>query len=126
MMNFYRCRHCGNIIAYLHDSGVKVVCCGEDMMKLVAHKNDDTANEKHVPVIDVQGSHVTVKVGSVEHPMTEAHYIEWIALETKLGHQRKELKFTDKPIAEFEMVEGDEVVAAFIYCNIHGLWSKEL
>jgi len=123
-MKFYICKHCGNIIAYVKSSGVPVVCCGEKMSEIIPNTTD-AAQEKHVPVIEVSGQKVTVKVGSVEHPMTEAHYIQWIALETKEGNQRKELKPEGKPVAEFTMCEGDEVVAAYAYCNLHGLWKAD-
>ena len=85
----------------------------------------EAATEKHIPVISVEGSKVTVTVGSVLHPMTEPHYIQWIALETKNGNQRKELKFTDEPIAHFCIAGDDEVVAAYAYCNLHSLWKSE-
>lgn len=120
-MDFYKCAHCGNIIAYAENKGVPVVCCGEKMQKLVPNTTD-AAHEKHVPVITLEGSLVTVTVGSVAHPMTEEHHIAWIALETKQGNQRKELAHTGAPRAQFALCDGDEVVAAYAYCNLHGLW----
>ena len=122
-VKFFRCRHCGNIIAYVHSSGVKVICCGEPMQELIPDTTD-AAQEKHVPVVEVSGNKVTVTVGSVEHPMTPEHYIQWICLQTKQGNQRKELAPGQKPVACFTLCEGDEVVAAFEYCNLHGLWKK--
>lgn len=83
----------------------------------------DGAHEKHVPVIEQHGDHVTVRVGSVEHPMLDAHYIEWIILETQTGSQRKNLKPGQKPEAEFAVTE--PVLAAYEYCNLHGLWKAE-
>ena len=80
---------------------------------------------KHVPVITVEGNKVHVVVGSVLHPMTEEHSIQFIALETKQGVQRKALLPTDQPVADFVLAEGDEVVAAYEYCNLHGLWKVE-
>ena len=80
----------------------------------------DGAHEKHVPVIEQQGDHVTVKVGSMEHPMLEAHYIQWILLETATGYQKKDLKPGEKPEAEFAVTE--PILAAYEYCNLHGLW----
>jgi len=124
-MKFYICNHCHNIISYVHDSGVKVICCGEEMQELVANTTD-AATEKHVPVITVEANKVTVNVGSVNHPMQDEHYIMWIALETKQGNQRKELAPGAEPKAEFMMAEGDEVVAAYEYCNLHGLWKAEV
>ena len=120
-MTLYRCEHCGNIIAHIQDSGVRVVCCGEQM-KPIEPNTTDAAGEKHVPVIQIDGQIVTVTVGSVEHPMLDAHYITWIMLETKQGRQRKTLKPGDKPVAVFALADGDEVVAAYEYCNLHGLW----
>ena len=120
-MTFYRCEHCGNIIAYIHDSGVRCECCGEEMKPLTPNTSDG-AGEKHVPVIEQVGQTVTVKVGSAEHPMLDAHYIEWIMLETKEGRQRKSLKPGDKPTATFAITDGDAVVSAYEYCNLHGLW----
>ncbi len=78
-----------------------------------------------VPVIEVNGNKVIVKVGEVAHPMAEDHYIEWIALETKAGNQRHILKPGDKPETVFAIEEGDDVVGAYAYCNKHGLWLKE-
>ena len=123
-MKFYICKHCGNIIAFAEDKGVPVVCCGEKMSELVPG-SVDAAQEKHVPVIEVDGNLVTVTVGSVEHPMLEEHHIAWIALETKEGNQRKPLPVDGKPQATFALTEGDEVVAAYEYCNLHGLWKAE-
>jgi superoxide reductase len=123
-MKFYVCKHCGNIIVYAKSSGVPVVCCGEPMQELVAN-TVDAAREKHVPVIAVDGTKVTVTVGAVEHPMLDAHHIEWIVLETKHGYQRKELKPGEKPAAEFALAGDDEVIAAYAYCNLHGLWKAE-
>ena len=122
-MKFYVCKHCGNVIAYAEESGVPVVCCGEKMTELVPNTTD-AAVEKHVPVVATDGNTVTVTVGSVEHPMTDAHFIKWIALQSKEGNQRKPLNPSMKPAACFALCEGDEVVAAYAYCNLHGLWKK--
>lgn len=83
----------------------------------------DGAYEKHVPVIEQHGDHVTVKVGSVAHPMLDVHYIEWIILETATGFQKKDLKPGEAPEADFAVTE--PVVAAYEYCNLHGLWKAE-
>ena len=122
-MTFYRCEHCGNIIAHIQDSGVRCLCCGEEMKPLIPNTSDG-AGEKHVPVVQVEGQTVTVTVGSVEHPMLEAHFIQWILLETKEGRQRKALKPGDKPTAVFVLTPGDAVVSAYEYCNLHGLWKS--
>lgn len=123
-LKFYRCEHCGNIIVYLKASGVPVVCCGEKMKELIPG-TVEAAVEKHIPVVTKEGSTVTVKVGSVEHPSTPEHYIEWIVLQTKNGNQRKVLQAGDQPVAEFALMDQDEVVTAFAYCNLHGLWKAD-
>ena len=123
IMKFYVCEHCGNIIEFVNDSGVPVVCCGEKMKELVPG-TVDAAVEKHVPVVTVDGNKVKVVVGEVEHPMLEEHYIGWIAIETKEGMQRKTLKAGQKPEAIFALADGDELVAAYAWCNLHGLWKK--
>ena len=120
-MKFYRCKHCGQIVAVVKATGVPIICCGSPMEEIVPGTTD-AAVEKHVPVYEAANGKVTVTVGSVEHPMTEEHYIEWIALKTKSGNQRKALKPGDAPKAEFAIVDGDEVEAVFAYCNLHSLW----
>ena len=121
-LKFYRCKHCGKIIAIVNDTKVPTICCGEAMEQIIPGTTD-AAVEKHVPVITKNGNIIEVKVGSVEHPMAPEHFIEWIALRTKQGNQRKILKPGDAPVATFALVEGDEVIEAFAYCNLHSLWS---
>ena len=123
-LKFYRCKVCGKIIAIVKDTGVPTICCGEEMEQIIPGTTD-AAVEKHVPVITVNGNTVEVKVGSVDHPMLPEHYIEWIALSTKQGNQRKCLKPGDAPVAKFALVAGDEVVKAYAYCNLHSLWSSK-
>ena len=123
-LKFYRCKICGKIIAIVKDTGVPTICCGEEMEQIIPGTTD-AAVEKHVPVITVNGNTVEVKVGSVDHPMLSEHYIEWIALSTKQGNQRKCLKAGDAPVAKFAIVDGDEVVAAYAYCNLHSLWASK-
>ena len=122
-MKYYVCEHCGNIIEYVKETGVPVMCCGQKMTELVPGTSDG-AHEKHVPVVTIDGDRVIVEVGAVEHPMVEAHYIQWIAIETTRGSQRVKLEYTDKPRAEFRLVDGEKFVAAYEYCNLHGLWKK--
>ena len=121
---FFLCKHCGNLVGMIQDSGVPMICCGEPMTELVANTTD-AAQEKHVPVIEVQGNTVTVKVGSVPHPMLEEHHIVWIYLLTEQGGQRKCPVVGGKPEVTFALTEGDKVVSAYEYCNIHGLWKAD-
>ncbi|MFI3256852.1 MAG: desulfoferrodoxin family protein [Spirochaetales bacterium] len=124
-MNFFLCNHCGNLIGMIHDAGVPVVCCGEKMHELVPGAVD-AAQEKHVPVVAVNGTTVTVTVGEVAHPMEESHFIQWVYVQTEKGGQRKGLKPGDKPELTFAITEDDKVVCVYEYCNLHGLWVKEL
>lgn len=123
-IKFFICRTCGNLVSLVNEGGGTLVCCGNEMEELVPN-TVDAATEKHVPVIEVEGNKVTVKVGSVAHPMKEEHYIQWIYLETNEGVQRKCLKPGDEPKAVFALNDGDKVVSAYEYCNLHGLWKKE-
>lgn len=118
---FFICEHCGNIVAAVRMTGVPVVCCGEKMKELVPGTTDG-AVEKHVPVYTVADGRVTVTVGAAGHPMAAEHFIEWISLQSSSGNQRKALQPGDAPKACFALCEGDEVVAVYAYCNLHGLW----
>ena len=124
MMKFLRCKICGKIVALVNDcSSCSTKCCGEAMEEIPVNTQDG-AHEKHVPVYEVKDNIVSVKVGEVDHPMLEAHYIQWIALETNKGNQRKVLKSGDKPEAQFALLPGEEVVAVYEFCNLHGLYKK--
>ena len=118
---FLICKHCGNIVAAVKESGVPVVCCGEKM-SLIVPGEVEASREKHIPEFKVEGNIVHVTVGSVEHPMTPEHYIEWVSIQTKQGNQRKQLQPGQEPKVCFSLCEGDEVEAVYAYCNLHGLW----
>jgi len=123
-MKFFKCKHCGKIIAIVNDKKVPTICCGEPMVELVPN-TEDGAHEKHIPVFKVEGNIVHVEVGEVLHPMLENHYIEWIALKTNLGNQRKILKPGDEPKADFALLPGEKVEAVMEHCNLHGLYSTK-
>jgi len=118
-MQVYRCEICGNIVEVLHVGKGQLVCCGKPM-KLMKENTVDASLEKHVPVIEKAEKGVTVRVGSVPHPMEEAHYIEWIELMVDGRVTRQFLKPGEKPQAFFP-VEGQNLTARE-YCNLHGLW----
>ena len=122
---FLLCRRCGNLIEMINDSGVTPICCGTDMDVLTANTTE-AATEKHIPVIEINGNIAKVTVGEILHPMEEAHYIEWIYLETNKGIKRVNLKPGDEPIVNFALAEDETVTSAYAYCNLHGLWLKEL
>jgi superoxide reductase len=118
----YKCPICGNIVEVLHAAGGQLVCCGQPMELLVA-KTTDVGFEKHVPVIEKTETEIIVTVGSIPHPMEEAHYIEFIEIIADNKIYRKFLKPGDEPKASFE-IKADKVIARE-YCNIHGLWQSE-
>ncbi len=120
-VKFYRCEKCGNLVGVVKETGVPLMCCGQKMTELVPGTSDG-AREKHVPVVHTEGNLVEVTVGSAEHPMTPEHSIEWIAVETMKGAQRKTLSPGDPPKASFALTPDDAVVAVYAMCNLHGLW----
>lgn len=125
MLRIFKSNHCETIVELINSCNEVPSCCGEPMRELKANTTD-AAQEKHVPEVSVEGNLVKVKVGSVEHPMTEEHHIVFIYLETENGVTRKDLDHTGKPEAVFALAEGEKPVAVYEYCNLHGLWKKEL
>lgn len=123
-MKFFKCKHCGKIIAVVNERNVPTICCGEPMSEMVPNTSDG-AVEKHIPVYEVKDNIVTVTVGEVIHPMLDAHYIEWIAIETNFGNQRKVLKPGEAPVAKFALLEGETVIRVVEHCNLHGLYATK-
>lgn len=122
---FFLCKHCGNLAGLIDDHKVKPVCCNEVMTELIPN-TIDASSEKHVPVAAVFGSTVTVKVGSVSHPMESGHHIDWIYLQVNNGGQRKNIKDNKAPEAVFELAENEKAIKVFAYCNLHGLWVTDV
>lgn len=118
----YKCEVCGNIVEVTHASKGQLVCCGQPM-KLLEPNTVDAVVEKHVPVVEKTDKGILVKVGSVQHPMTEEHYIEWIEVISENAVYRKNLKPGDAPEAEFCVTDADIQIRA--YCNLHGLWQDK-
>ena len=121
---FFLCKHCGNLIGMINNSGIPMVCCGEKMIELTANI-EDASKEKHVPVVKIEENKVEVMVGSVPHPMTPEHSIQWIYLQTDQGGQRKSLEGKGSPSATF-CIYNEKPVAVFAYCNLHGLWKTDI
>ena len=121
---FYICPHCGNLVEMVNDAGVKPFCCGQKMNELVPN-TVEASGEKHIPAVTVKDGIVEVKVGSVDHPMVEVHWIEWVQLVTEKGSQRKYLNPGEAPNVKF-LLGDDKPVAVYAYCNLHGLWKTEL
>ena len=114
-MKFYQCESCKKIIV----TKEAIVCEG---WKELIPGSTDASVEKHVPVVEKKCKTVKVDVGSVAHPMTEEHLIEWVALETEQGYQVQYLKANDAPVCVFKLADGDKAVAVYAYCNLHSLW----
>ncbi|GAA0739001.1 desulfoferrodoxin [Clostridium oceanicum] len=124
-LQIYKCNTCGNIVEILSSNGAPLVCCGKNM-DLLKEQTADTSLEKHVPFIEEIEDGYKVKIGEKQdHPMIEKHYIQWIELISGKNIYRKELNPNDKPEAVFKIEKSEDVIARE-YCNIHGLWKKNL
>ena len=121
---FYICEKCGNLVGMINESGVPMMCCGQKMTKLQAGVVE-ASHEKHIPVVSVEGNTVTVTVGSVEHPMATEHSILWVYLQTDKGGQRKYLEVGKAPTVTFALSD-EKPIAAYAYCNLHGLWKADV
>jgi superoxide reductase len=124
-MKFYMSENYSNIITKLTSNGAPILVDGKELT-LIQPGAIDAAVEKHVPAVSVEGNLVRVNVGEVNHPMTPEHYIPWVALETSHGAQVRWLQPTDAPSVSFVLAEGEEAKVVYAYCNLHGLWQKEL
>ena len=122
-MKFYKCKHCGQIIAMIEPTGVPVICCGEPMEEMVANTQDASA-EKHVPDYKCESGKCNVNIGTSDHPMADEHYIKWIVVETDKGNYLKVLEPGQKPCKSFNLCEDEKPCNVYAYCNIHGLWKK--
>ncbi len=120
-VKFFICETCGNLIAMIRPSGVPVMCCGKKMKELIPG-TIDASLEKHVPVLEKKDHCACVKVGSVAHPMTKEHLIEWVAVKTEKGCRIERLLPEDAPEVRIPLLEGEKVEAVYAYCNLHGLW----
>ena len=121
---FCICRHCGNLVGVIHDSGVPMVCCGQKMEALEPN-TVEASGEKHIPAVKVGEGIVEVNVGSVDHPMVDVHWIEWVQLITDKGSYRKWLNPGEAPNVKF-LLDEEKPLAVYAYCNLHGLWKTEL
>jgi superoxide reductase len=115
----YKCELCGNMSEMTHPGDGELFCC-TSQMKLMEEKSDEAGLEKHLPLVENDGSIVRVTIGSILHPMEEIHYIEWIELLADGIAYRKYLKPGEAPIAEFCL--SSVITSARAYCNVHGLW----
>ena len=121
---FYICPHCRNIAEMVYDTDIPLHCCG-DQMEVLVPGSVDASVEKHVPDVKISKGLVEVNVGSVNHPMEEVHWIEWVQIITDQGSYRKWLNPGEAPNVKF-LLDGEKPLAVYAYCNLHGLWKKEL
>lgn len=121
-IKFYKCPICGNVIEVINGDVSRVKCCGSELVELTAN-TIDAALEKHVPIYEVEGNEMTVKVGEVIHPMEEKHYITFIVLVTNDKVIRIDLKPGDEPVAKLPYIK-DSII--YEYCNLHGLWKTNV
>ena len=121
---FYQCAKCGNIVVKYVDGGGELVCCGEPMA-IIDPNTTDAAQEKHVPAVTVDGDKIIVNVGSVDHPMEEKHFIQWIYVVTEDGVIARCQNPGDAPRAEI-VLGGQKPIEVYEYCNLHGLWKTAL
>ena len=121
---FYICPHCGNIVEMVNDAGPKPFCCGQRMQELVPG-SVDASQEKHVPHVKAYEGVVEVDVGRVPHPREEVHWSVWVQLVTDKGSYRKWLNPGEAPAVKFLLNE-EKPLVVYAYCNLHGLWKKEL
>lgn len=124
-MKFYICETCKNTVGVIKASGVPMMCCGQ-RMKALEPNTVEASHEKHLPVVTADGNSVRVVVGSDLHPMTDAHSIQWVYLETDKGGQRKDLSPTAAPEVTFALADDEKPLAVYAYCNLHGLWKTEI
>lgn len=122
-VTFYRCPKCGNLVAVIEKGTCVPTCCGEPMVKLVAG-SVEAAAEKHIPAVTRADGKIVARVGEVDHPMVDAHYISWVALASPARIEVHYLKPGDEPVTSFAC-DGADDVTIYAYCNLHGLWKAE-
>ncbi len=122
-MRFFKCNICGNIVELVVKGKGQLVCCNQPMEELKP-KEQDQGLEKHVPIAMLKDNKLTVRVGSIEHPMEEKHFIQFIVIKYNNHVERKNLNYSDKPECTFEINERFDEIEIYEYCNIHGLWKS--
>ncbi len=116
----YKCDICWIITEVINEWWWQMSCCGQNMT-LITENTEDAATEKHIPIIKELEDGVEIIVGSVEHPMIDTHFIEWIEVITKNKIYRQELFPLNQPKAKF-CISKKDIISVRTYCNLHGLW----
>lgn len=125
-MKIYRCNICGKLIITLNDKDTPTICCNKEMVPLTAKEQDEITGEKHQPKVSIFCDKVYVRVGEQLHPHIDKHHIEWILLETNNGYQIRYLTPENEPTTTFKLGIGSYPKTVYSYCNIHGLWKKDI
>ena len=121
---FFICEFCGNIVTKINDSNVPLFCCNKPITKLEVG-SIEASHEKHIPVVNISNNKIIITIGEIEHPMIEEHSILWIMLITNEGEYLKYLNVGNKPIVEF-IINDERPLSVYAYCNLHGLWKKDI
>lgn len=121
-MKYLKCPICGQIVSVIKDTEVPMMCCGVEMEEITPITKEEHLEEKHIPVYKLDHDKVITRIGSIPHPMSKEHYIEWITLVTNKGNHHKNLKPGDLPRAEFRLGKDEFIKEIYAYCNIHQLW----
>ncbi len=120
-IRFFKCSKCGNIITSSNES---ITCCGEKLTELIPNKTE-AATEKHIPVLNIEGTTAFITVGEILHPMLEEHYISWIYVITNKRVIKYDLLPNNEPKVELPLLKNEELIKVYAYCNTHGLWVNE-
>lgn len=123
---FFSCTDKKGILQLVQGSKEELKSCMGDCFEELDPAKAEGAGEKHIPIVDISGNLVTVTIGSVAHPMTEEHGIDWIYLETTEGGQLKKLNPGREPKVQFSLTGEDKPIAAYAYCNLHGFWKTDI
>lgn len=123
-MKFYKCPVCGQIVEKIKDKNIPIMCCGKVMEEVPAN-TVEASTEKHIPIINMEKNVASIEVGSIAHPMEEAHYIEFIYVVTNKGNYRYNLKPNDEAKITLVLSDNEKIMSAYAYCNLHGLWKAE-
>ena len=124
-MKIFVCNHCGNMVGFIHSSGVPMICCGEQLAELVPN-TVEASTEKHLPAVTVSGNNVSVQICSTPHPMENEHHIAFVYVETEYGILCRHLAAGAEPKVSFAFSSDDKPVAVYAFCNLHGLWKTEI
>ncbi len=123
----FKCNVCGNIVEVLSSGVGQLVCCSVPMEQLSEQSNDNEYQEKHVPIVTIEGETKTIRVGSIPHPMEKEHYIMFIEAISpdKKYLKRKYLTPAEEPKMDLKQCCHYDEFTARELCNLHGLWVSE-